>query len=169
MSFEILFECLIFGVKCLELLKTWNLLEPLEVLSLLVESTLEQITSLLIWWQVLPHKSLSSLDKDIMDLLASKQDSSMDGPDNTWFQRESPPPCRCCGLVGTHYDCFISPSETTPDLEPTKLITATVEMDLPDFLALDAALCQPVGTLPAKPVCFMGAVKQRETVIEPGH
>ena len=104
-----------------------------------------------------------------MGLLASKHDSSMNDPVNTWFQREPPPPCRCCGLVGTHCDRFISPSETTPDLEPTKLITATKEMELPDFLTLDVALCQSVGTLPAKPACFMGADKQRETVVDLKH
>ena len=104
-----------------------------------------------------------------MGLLASKHDSSMNDPVNTWFQRESPPPCRCCGLVGTHYDHFISPSETTPDLDANKLITVTKEMDLPDFLTLDVALCQSVGTLPAKPTCFMGADKKRETVADLKH
>ena len=114
MSFKMPFECLIFGVKCLELLKTWNLLEPLGVLALLMEQAVEHIIFLLTWWQVLPHKSLSSLDKDAMDLLASKQEPVIDDPVDNWFQRESPPPCRCCRLVGAHYDHFISPSETTP-------------------------------------------------------
>ena len=104
-----------------------------------------------------------------MDLLASKQDSSMNDSVNTWFQRESSPPCRHCGLVGTRYHHLISPSETTLDLKPTKLITATNEMDLPDFLTSDVALCQPVRTLPAEPACFMGADKQRETVVDPKH
>jgi len=93
----------------------------------------------------------------------------MDDPVNNRFQRESPSPCRCCGFVGAHYDHFISPPETTFDLEPTKLITATNEMDLPDFLTSDVALCQPVRTLPAEPACFMGADKQRETVVDPKH
>ena len=39
-------------------------------------------------------------------------------------------------------------------------------MDLPDFLATDVALCQAVGTLPAKPACFTEADKQRETVVD---
>ena len=133
MSIGMSFECFIIGIKSLELLQTWNLLEPLGVLALLMEQTMEHIIFLLTWWLVLPCKSLSSLDKDVMDLLASKQDSSTNNPVNTWFQRESPLPCRCCGLVGTRYDHFISPSETTPDLEPTKLIPATNKMDLPDF------------------------------------
>ena len=122
---------------------------------------MEQTTSTLTWWQFLPCSSSSSWDKDVMGLLASKQDSSMNDPVNTWFQRESPPPFRCCGLVGTHYDHFISPSETTPDLEPANLITSTSEADLPDLLTSDVALYQPVGTLPAKPACFMGAVSNR--------
>ena len=42
-------------------------------------------------------------------------------------------------------------------------------MDLPDFLTLDVVLCQPVGTRPANPTCFMGAVKQREKVIDLKH
>ena len=102
---------------------------------------LEQIISLLTWWQVLPHKSLSSMDKDVMDLLVSKQESFMDDPVGTWFQRESPPPCRCHGLVGSHCDCLISPSETTPDVEPANCITTTNEVDLPDLLTSDVAFC----------------------------
>ena len=90
----------------------------------------------------------------------------MDDPVDNWFQREFPPPCRCCGLVGAHCDCFVATSETDLDLEPTNLITATDKVDLPDFLTLDVVLCQPVGILPAKPTCFMGAVKQRETVVK---
>ena len=104
-----------------------------------------------------------------MDPSMSKQESSTNNPVNTWFQRESPPPCRCCGLVGTRYAHLISPSETTLDLEPTKLITATNEMDLPDFLTSNVALCQPVGTLPVEPVCFMETDKQRVTVVDPKH
>jgi len=42
-------------------------------------------------------------------------------------------------------------------------------VDLFDLLTSEIALCQPVGTLPAKPACFMEAVKQRETVIELDH
>ena len=133
MPFGAHFECFILGVKTLELLLTWNLLESLGVLVCFFEHAMEQTTSTLTWWQFSPCSSSSSWDKDVMGLLASKQDSSMNDPVNTWFQRESPPPCRCCGLVGTHYDHFISPSETTPDLEPTKLITATNEVDLLDF------------------------------------
>ena len=93
----------------------------------------------------------------------------MDDPINNWFQRESPPPCRCCGFVGAHCDHFISPPETTFDLEPTKLITATNKVDLLDFLTLDVVLCQPFGTPSANPTCFMGAVKQRETVFDLKH
>ena len=54
-------------------------------------------------------------------------------------------------------------------MEPANLITATNKVDFCDFLTLDVALCQPVVTLPAEPVCLMGAVKQRETVIESRH
>ena len=60
MSVRVPFECLILGVKTLELLQTWDLLEPFGVLTLLMEQTVEQIISLLTWWQVLPRKSLSS-------------------------------------------------------------------------------------------------------------
>ena len=130
---------------------------------------MKHVIFLLTWWRVLPHKSLSSLDKDFMDLLTSEQESLMDDPVNNWFQRESPPPCRCCEFVGAHYDHFISPPETTFDLEPTKLITATNEVDLSNFLTLDVVLCQPVGTPPANSTCFMGAVKQRETAIDLKH
>ena len=42
-------------------------------------------------------------------------------------------------------------------------------MDLPNFLTLDVILCQPVGTPPANPTCFMEAVKQKETVIDLKH
>jgi len=56
-----------------------------------------------------------------------------------------------------------------PDMEPANLITATNKVDLCDFLTLDVALCQPVGTLPAEPACFMEADKQRETVVGPKH
>ena len=52
-SFGMHFECLILGVKTLELLQTWNLLEPLGVMALLMEQTVEQIISLLTWWQVI--------------------------------------------------------------------------------------------------------------------
>ena len=90
----------------------------------------------------------------------------MDVPVDNWFQREPPPPCKCCGLVGAHCDRFVATLETDLDLEPTNLITATDEVDLPDFLTSDVVLCQPVGTLPAKPTSFMGAVKQREAVVE---
>ena len=93
----------------------------------------------------------------------------MQDPVDTWFQRESAPPCRCCGLIGACHNQFISPSEKMPDMEPANLITATNEVDLPDFLTSDIDLCQAVGTLPAAPACFMGAIKQRETVIEPEH
>ena len=101
-----------------------------------------------------------------MGLLASEKESFKDDPVDNWFQRESPHPCRCCGLVGTHHDHFISPSETTPDMEPANLITSTNEVDLLDLLTSDVALCQPVGTLPAEPACLMGAVKQRVTAID---
>jgi len=52
-SFGMHFECLVLGVKTLELLQTWNLLEPLGVMALLMEQTVEPIISLLTWWQVI--------------------------------------------------------------------------------------------------------------------
>jgi len=52
-SFGMHFECLILGVKTLELLQTWNLLEFLGVMALLMEQTVEPIISLLTWWQVI--------------------------------------------------------------------------------------------------------------------
>ena len=84
-SFGMPLECFIVGIKSLELPQTWNLLEPLGVLALLMEQTVEHIVFLLTWWQVLPHKSLSSMDNDVMDLLVSKQESFMDDPVGTWF------------------------------------------------------------------------------------
>ena len=47
-SFGMPFECPIFGVKTLELLQTWNLLEPLGVMTLLMEQAVEHVTFLLI-------------------------------------------------------------------------------------------------------------------------
>ena len=126
-------ECFTLGIKLLELLKAWEPLEPLGVLALLIKQPLEQVISMLTWWQFLPCNSSSSLDKHFMDLLAFKKESFMQDPVDTWFQRESASPCRCCGLVGAHCDRFISPSETTPDMEPANLITATNEVDLPNF------------------------------------
>ena len=87
-SFGVPFEFFILGVETLELLSTWNLLEPLEVLALLVELPVELIISMLTWWQVLPCKSSSSLDKDIMDPLNTEQETFMPDPFDTWFERD---------------------------------------------------------------------------------
>jgi len=56
MSFELRFENFINGIKFLELLQAWNLLEPLAVLALLMEQAANHIIFLLTWWRVLPPK-----------------------------------------------------------------------------------------------------------------
>ena len=120
---------------------------------------MKQLIFLLTWWRVLPHCSLSSLDKDIMDLLNTKQETFMPDLVDTWFEKEPVPPCRCCGLIGAHYDCFSKSNKTPPEKEPKDLITATNKADSPDFLTSDVTLCQPVGTLPAQHVCFKDAIE----------
>ena len=87
-SFEAPFEFFILGFETLELLSTWNLLEPLGVLTLLVELPVEPIISMLTWWEVLPRKPSSSLDKDIMNPLNTEQATFMPDPVDTWFERE---------------------------------------------------------------------------------
>ena len=126
---------------------------------------MEQLIFLLTWWRVLPHCSLSSLDKDIMDLLNTKQETFMPDPFDTWFESEPVPPCRCCSWIRAHCNHLSKLSKTTPEVEPKDLIAATNEVDLPDFFTSDVALCQPVGTLLVQPVCFKDAVgpqQQRE-------
>ena len=50
MSFELPFESFINGIKFLELLQAWNLLEPLAVLALLMEQAANHVIFLLTWW-----------------------------------------------------------------------------------------------------------------------
>jgi len=124
MSFGLPFGCFLFGVCILELLQTWDLLEPLGLLALLMGFITEQLIFLLKWWRVLPHRSLSLLDKDIMDLLNTTQETFMSDPVDTWFEREPIPPCRCCGLIGAHFDRFSNSDETTPAMEPEDFVMA---------------------------------------------
>ena len=58
-----------------------------------------------------------------------------------------------------HCDKVSRPTESVPKMEHEKFLTATNEVDLPNFLNSDVVIWQPVGTLSLQPACFMGRIE----------